>query len=261
MQAEHLDVVADVADHARRGRACDIDDAADEARAADASREDDDVQATLLSSSREASLRARADPQLQPREVLHRVDVVGEVGHRDRDGLEAERLGTRAEAIGATRAVERRERVGRRQAERVRRPVEGLDEREAARGRRGEQRPEIVRHDARDVGVDDEDAARLDALEGRLHRRALAAARVGDRLGAGLPSRLRCLLVRCHDARAAHHDARGEHVAEHRVRERAAHPSRGVEPRLALRARKRDHDRDHASNYALSASGSGDTAA
>ena len=99
-----------------------------------------------------------------------------------------------------------------------------------------------MRHDARDVGVDDEDAARLDALQARLHRRALAAARVGDRLGAGLPSRLRGLLVRRHDARAADRDAGGEHVAEHRVRERAADPSRRVEPRLALRARERDHD-------------------
>ena len=61
VEAEHLDVVADVADHARRSRACDIDHAADEARTAHASREDDDVQATLLSSSaRQACVRGPA---------------------------------------------------------------------------------------------------------------------------------------------------------------------------------------------------------
>ena len=83
MQAEHLDVVADVADDVTSAGVGDVDDAADEARPADAAREDDDVHATLLSSSTSAGLRARADAQLQPREVLHRVDVVGEVRHRD----------------------------------------------------------------------------------------------------------------------------------------------------------------------------------
>ena len=82
-----------------------------------------------------------------------------------------------------------------------------------------------MRHDARDVGVDDEDAARLDAFEARLHRRALAAARVGDDLGAGVASRLRALVVRRHDTRAADRDAGGEDVAEHRLRERPAHPA------------------------------------
>ena len=61
VEAEHLDVVADVADHARRGRARDVDDAADEARAAHASREDGDVQTALLSSStRQACVRGPA---------------------------------------------------------------------------------------------------------------------------------------------------------------------------------------------------------
>src|SRR5205814_10732453 len=58
VEAEHLDVVADVADHARNSRTCDVDDAADEARTAHASRQDSDVQATLLSSSsRQACVR------------------------------------------------------------------------------------------------------------------------------------------------------------------------------------------------------------
>ena len=243
MEAEHLDVVADVADHARRGRARDIDDAADEARAAHASREDDDVQTTLLSSStRQACVRGPARSCSRV-EVLHRVHVVGEVGHHDGDDLQAERGAVRAEAVGAARPVERREGVGRRKAERVRRPVEGLDEREAARGRGGEQRAEIVRHDAGNVGVDDEDAAELDACQACLHRRSLTPARVGDDLGSGVAGRLRSLLVRCHDARASHLEARGEHVAEHRVRERPADATRGMEARLPLRPRERDHDR------------------
>src|SRR5215472_17229559 len=58
VQPEDLDVVADVADHARRRRAGDVDDAADEACASDASGQDRDVQATLLSNPpRQASVR------------------------------------------------------------------------------------------------------------------------------------------------------------------------------------------------------------
>ena len=61
VEAEHLDVVAYVADHARHGRARDVDYAADEARAAYASREDGDVQTALLSSStRQACVRGPA---------------------------------------------------------------------------------------------------------------------------------------------------------------------------------------------------------
>ena len=61
VQAEHLDVVADVADHARRGGSCDVDDAADEARAADAAGKNCDVHTRLPSSSaRHACVRGPA---------------------------------------------------------------------------------------------------------------------------------------------------------------------------------------------------------
>ena len=40
VEPEHLDVVTDVANHARHGSVRDVDDAADEARATDPSRED-----------------------------------------------------------------------------------------------------------------------------------------------------------------------------------------------------------------------------
>src|SRR5262249_15179537 len=51
VEAEHLDVVADVADHRRRLCPNDVHDAKDEARPANASRENGDVHAWLLSSS------------------------------------------------------------------------------------------------------------------------------------------------------------------------------------------------------------------
>ena len=51
MQPEYLDVVTDVPDNVRRRRTGDLDDAANEPRAADSSREDCDVQTRLLSSS------------------------------------------------------------------------------------------------------------------------------------------------------------------------------------------------------------------
>jgi hypothetical protein len=49
VQAEHLDVVTDVADHGRRRSAGDADNASDETRTADSSGKDDDLQARLLS--------------------------------------------------------------------------------------------------------------------------------------------------------------------------------------------------------------------
>ncbi len=102
-----------------------------------------------------------------------------------------------------------------------------------------------MRHDARDVGVDDEDAARLDTCKAGLHRRPLSAARVGDDFGSGVAGCVLGFLVRCDDPRVADRDARRQDVAEHRVRERPANPARGVETRLSLRARERDHDGRH----------------
>ena len=95
-----------------------VDDAADEARAPDTSREDRDVQATLLSSSsRHACVRGPARIWSRVRSV-HRVHVVGEVGNGDGDGLQAQRRGVRAEAVRAALTVERREASRSRKAER-----------------------------------------------------------------------------------------------------------------------------------------------
>src|SRR5205823_1156323 len=77
------------------------------------------------------------------------------------------------EAVGAARSVQRREHGRRRQAERIGRPVERLDERETAGRRRIEQRAQILRHDARHVRVDDE------------HRAVRTVREAGDHGGAG----------------------------------------------------------------------------
>src|SRR5205807_8899244 len=61
VKSEHLDVVADIADHCRRSGSCDVLDADDEACAAHASRENDDVQTRLPSScARHACVRGPA---------------------------------------------------------------------------------------------------------------------------------------------------------------------------------------------------------
>ena len=56
-----------------------------------------------------------------------------------------EPLGPREEALGAVGAVERREQVRRRERERVRRPVGRGDERQAALGKRAEEREQVAR--------------------------------------------------------------------------------------------------------------------
>src|SRR5947209_18865470 len=95
----------------------------------------------------------------------------------------------RSEAVGAARPVERREDVDSGKAQRVGGPVESLDERDATGGSRSEKRAKVLRHDARDVRVDDEDAAGLDAIQTCLDRRSLAAAGIGNGLGAGVDRR------------------------------------------------------------------------
>src|SRR5262249_17464385 len=77
----------------------------------------------------------------------------------------------------------------------------------------------------------------------------------------GVVSSLGALLVERHHSSAADRDARREHVAEHRVRERPANPSRGMEARLPFRPREGDHDGDHAGNYARCTHARGDTPA
>ena len=102
-----------------------------------------------------------------------------------------------------------------------------------------------MRHDARHIGVDHQNRAGTDIFEDGPYRRALAATRIGDGLCSCLDSSLGSLLVGSHDPRAADRNAGGQHVAEHRLGQRSADATRRMQARLALRARKRDHDGGH----------------
>jgi glyoxylate reductase len=164
-----------------------------------------------------------------------------------------------AEAVGAARAVERCEHLGRWKAEGIGRAVQSLDEREAGFRRRCEERAEILGHDAGNVGVDHEDAARSGCLETGSHRFSLSAAGIENSLATGVASGSRSILVRRHDAGASDRDAYGKNVTEHRLREGPSHAQRGVQARLPLRPGERNHDGDHAGNYARSAPARGDT--
>ena len=83
----------------------------------------------------------------------------------------------RVEPLRATRAVERREVVAGRKAERIRRPVGGGDE----RGRGLGEQAHVGGDDARKVGVDDDDRP-LHAGERRGDGGALPLSRIGDEL-------------------------------------------------------------------------------
>ena len=110
----------------------------------------------------------------------------------------------------------------------------------AAGRRRGEQRAQVVRHDAGHVGVDDERSRPASSPASAAgDRRALPAARIVDDLGAGLAARARPPSASAVTTRAAPtRERRGEHVAEHRERELAPRAARGVQARLALDARQ-----------------------
>ena len=158
-----------------------------------------------------------AKARLEAREVVHRVDIVGEI--RDLDGARAR---VRAKALGAARAVERREVLGRRETQRVGRPIRRSDEGR----RRVDELEEIGSGDARQVRVDDDDGP----------------ADVGQRSrdGRTLPSAQR------RDSRLPDVATRNEHVGEHRRREGGAHFAGEIQPRLAAGACARYDDRDHA---------------
>ena len=159
-----------------------------------------------------------AEARLEARKVVHRVDIVGEI--RDPEGVRAR---VRAKALGAARPVERGKVVGRRETQRVGRPVRRSDE---GRGRVDELE-EIGGGYARQVRVDDDD------------RPADLSQRGSD--GVTLPAAQR------RDSRRPDFATRGEHVREHRRREGGAQLARKIQPRLAVRAGERDHERHHSS--------------
>ena len=109
--------------------------------AADAAREQDDVHARSTQRGLVSSRRKG-----RPLEVGGGVDVVAEIRQVEVvHELEPERGGVRPEPGGAAGPVERLERRGEREAERVRRPVGGGDDRERAGARRGGERREVGR--------------------------------------------------------------------------------------------------------------------
>ena len=139
-----------------------LDERADELRAAEAAAQSDDVHALTSMALRVfgptyGASRTRSSAG---------VDVLPQPAQ-----VEA----PQAEALGAAGAVERPEvaRVGER--ERVRRPVGRRDE----RGRRLDELDQLVRRDAREIGVDDRDRA-FEPGERRGERRPLPAGRIAD---------------------------------------------------------------------------------
>ena len=155
-------------------------------------------------------------PVLDAVEILAGVDVVGEIRNRCLDRFQPELLDRPLEALRAARAVQRLEELRAGQAQRVRPSVWRRDERNPGRRRRRDQRAQVVRDDARDVGVHHDDGVGRKEPDGSRDSRTLAAARVVDDLGAGLAGDAAAVLVSGHDDRAAHLSGRFEHVREHR---------------------------------------------
>jgi DNA polymerase (family X) len=182
---------------------------------------------------------------MQAPQVVDRVDVVREVRRDDGDRLQAQALRVRAKPRRAVGPVERRKDFRCGEAQGVRRAVEGLDEGDSSSRRRREECTQVVRHDARDIGVDDQGRPRPETGEGGLHRGALAAARIVDHVRARLAGERGSIGVRRDDPWLADREGGREHVAEHRKRELAPQAARGMQPRLALDARERNHDCRH----------------
>ena len=181
MQAEHLEVVADVADDRQLAGREHVVEPGGELRAADAAREEDDLHAAQERSSRARVRRAGADADAL--EVGGGVDVVAEVRQLEVVEHEPERGGVRPELRCAAGAVERLEDLRERKPERVRRPVRGGHDRHGAGASGDRERRQVGRAHPRQVRVDDE-ADAVDAGERSLDGGSLAAARVGDDLDA-----------------------------------------------------------------------------
>ena len=217
VQAEHLDVVADVADHRHVGRVDDRDDAAQEARAADAAREHGDLHAAAPSSCRERGAGARA-------ERARRAARGRRACRRRRSGSASRPCATARARRSARRCRARRPaRRGRATRARARSSCRRRPPRRASPSSgtapASVKRSRAVTHgrSALTTRYGGPPAGRDRCVEPVRDRRSLAAARVGDR---DRPARRRAL-GRDHDRRAER-EAGGDDVAEHRVRERLA---------------------------------------
>jgi DNA polymerase (family 10) len=148
-------------------------------------------------------------------QVVGRVDVIRKVRHGDDDRLEPEVFCGALEALRTARPVQRLEQVRGGEAERVRPAVLRRDQGDAAEGRRLEQRAEVVRRDAGDVRVHDENRIRGEEPDRRRDRVALAASRIVHHIGSGRPCNPAAVLVCGDDDRTAHLRGRREDVCEH----------------------------------------------
>ncbi len=226
VEAEELEVVADVPDDRELSGLEDVGEASREARAAAPSGQQDDLHA---GTARSARVRGPSYGSCEALEIHIDVDVEHEFGNGD-----GRKRRMRPEAIGASRAVERREdaRVGQRQ--RIRRSVGSFNERqtgirqsaESGRGRR------------REIGVDDERVA-IHPRESRSDRGTHPFSGIGDDFD---ESGYDCRIIRDHE-NAADRERRLDDVAEHR--DCGGGSKRRGQPTLRVSA-IRDHDRRHA---------------
>ena len=155
--------------------------------------------------------------------------------------------GEREEALRAPGPVQRLEEGGVGERERVRRPVRGGRQGDPAGRHRLEERAQIVRLDAREVGVHDEHRAdRLEPPERRLDRGALSSWDAPEHVNLEFRRHAPGRLVVRDDSGGRDRGGRGEHVGEHREAERDARlRRRRCEAPLALGASERNQDGRH----------------
>jgi DNA polymerase (family 10) len=163
----------------------------------------------------ERGLGVRPSAQLHAIEIFRRVDVIREVRDRNRHSDETDVLRRAAEPFCTPWSVERLEEVRRRQAQGIRAAVLGLDERDAAERRGGEQRTQVVGNDAGEVRIDDEHGTEVENAERSRDCLGLAAARIVDDLRTGTGCDTTAVIVRGDDDGAPDDGGRSEHVAQH----------------------------------------------
>ena len=239
--AEHLDVVADVADHRhvasgrrpRRGRA----GSARRRRRRSGRR----------SSSRGAESVRGPTRVAQPVEVGERVHVVGEVRDLGRDRRPARRARVAPKALGAARPVERREQLRRDSPSAFVVPSSAATSARPVGGRWPPRGAHVVGHA--------QGTSALTTSTGPTSSRS-AAATAGPwpppgsattRASRSRATPAACSSARDDDGRPASH-AGCQDVVEHRERKRRPLVVReGAEALLAVRPAKRNDDRDHRS--------------
>ena len=182
-------------------------------------------------------------------EIVERVHVVDEVRGVDRDATRGRGSRRAREIGGAVAAVERLEQPPVREAKRIRRAVERLDEREPARRRRGERAragrratthgTSALTIEASAPGVD---AASSAAATAAPWPPPGSATSVGARLAGSSSASSSAVTTRGSPTAIRG----GEHVAEHRERERPPDSPRGGRSRvLPSMPAKRNDDRRH----------------